>query len=164
MSCMGYYFKTTHAIASQRKTSSPRNLGVWHGGHISHPCSWLHGSCATAYNSHPTTIINAHVAAGTEVHSDDWRAYSHVSSVPNVSSHGVVNHSLTFVDPTTGSTHTACGIILKPRKNKAEADEGVPWRSATSHLDEFMWRERYGKTRRQALDNLMNDIAQQFPV
>ena len=46
-------------------------------------------------------IINAHVALGTNVHTDEWRSYSCTSSLPNVASHGTVNHSVTFVDPTT---------------------------------------------------------------
>ena len=47
-------------------------------------------------------IINAHTAPGTIVHSDEWAAYRSVQNLSYVSSHGTVNHSLTFVDPTTG--------------------------------------------------------------
>ena len=46
-------------------------------------------------------IINAHTAPGTDIHSDDWAAYCKVQTLPNVASHGVVNHSVNFVDPTT---------------------------------------------------------------
>ncbi len=47
-------------------------------------------------------IIQSHVAPGTIV---QWAAYNGVGSLPNVSSHSTVNHSVTFVDPVTG-THT----------------------------------------------------------
>ena len=49
-------------------------------------------------------IIRAHVAPGTEVHSYEWGAYSGISSMPGIG-HATVNHSLHFVDPSTG-THT----------------------------------------------------------
>ena len=46
-------------------------------------------------------IIAAHVAPG---HSDEWRAYNGISSLPGIG-HSTVNQSLHFVDPVTG-THT----------------------------------------------------------
>ena len=47
-------------------------------------------------------ILNAHVAPGTIIHSDQWNSYSQVGTLSNVSSHATVNHSLHFVDPSTG--------------------------------------------------------------
>ena len=43
-----------------------------------------------------------HVANGSTVWSDEWAEYNRVGSLPNVSSHGVVNHSLEFVNRATG--------------------------------------------------------------
>ena len=50
-------------------------------------------------------IIQAHTALGTIIHSEEWSSYRRVASLPNVAAHGAVNHSLHFVDPTTG-VHT----------------------------------------------------------
>ena len=42
-------------------------------------------------------LIQAHVAPGTVVHSDQWRAYNRVANLPAVSAHQTVNHSVNFV-------------------------------------------------------------------
>ena len=109
-------------------------------------------------------IINTHTAPGTIVHSDEWAAYRNVQNLPNVSSHGTVNHSVTFVDPTTG-VHTQnvesywCRVKTKLKRMRGCHSHQLP-----SYLDEFMWRERYGETARDALEKIMRDIAQQYQV
>ena len=50
-------------------------------------------------------IIQAHVQPGTIIHSDQWAAYNGVQQLVNVHQHQIINHSLHFVDPTTG-VHT----------------------------------------------------------
>ena len=50
-------------------------------------------------------IVQAHTLPGTIVHSDEWAAYRRVASLPNVAHHDTVNHSVEFVNSTTG-THT----------------------------------------------------------
>ncbi len=81
-------------------------------------------------------IIQSHVAPGTIVHSDQWAAYNGVGSLPNVST---VNHSVTFVDPVTG-THTQHVESYWNRcKTKFKRMKGVDSNQLPSYLDEFMW-------------------------
>ena len=72
-------------------------------------------------------LINAHVAPGTIIHSDEWAAYNRVQRLSNVSSHGVVNHSINFVEPTTGVHTQNVESLLEQSKNKIEKDEMMPW-------------------------------------
>ena len=65
--------------------------------HINQLLDTIHGD--GIQNTLP--IIQAHVWP----ESDEWRAYSQVQSLQNVSGHAMVNHSLHFVDPSTG-VHT----------------------------------------------------------
>lgn len=109
-------------------------------------------------------IIQQHVAPGSIIHSDQWAAYNSVSSLPNVSSHGTVNHTLHFVDPTTGVHTQNVESYWSRVKVKLKRMKGCAAHQLTSYLDEFMWKERHGTTRRQAFTNIMRDIATQYPV
>ena len=48
---------------------------------------------------------------------------------------------------------------MKLKRMKGCWAEEIP-----GYLDEFMWRERFGKTAREALDGIMHDISQQYSV
>ena len=106
-------------------------------------------------------IVQTHVAAGSIVHTDQWRAYNGVTTTVTGSTHHTVNHSLTFVDPVTG-VHTQNiesywnRVKVKLKRMKGCASHQIP-----SYLDEFMWFET---TPQQAWINIMTDIAHQYPV
>lgn len=109
-------------------------------------------------------IVQQHVRPGTIVHSDEWSSYRRIQSLPSVAQHSTVNHSITFVDPTTG-THTQNVESYWNRvKTKFKRMKGVHEEMLPSYLDEFMWRERHGQTTRKALFNLIRDIALRYPV
>ena len=109
-------------------------------------------------------IIHAHTAPSTTIHSDQWRAYTSVNTLPGVAAHGVVNHSLHFIDPATGiHTQTVEGY-WKRVKTKLKRMKGCAGDQLPSYIDEFLWRERYGKTGTEALRNIMRDISTQYPV
>ena len=81
------------------------------------------------------------------VDTDQWASYNRVASLPNVTSQSTVNHSITFIDPVTG-THT----------QKLKRMKGCHATQLTSYLDEFMWRERYGQTKVDAFANIMRNF------
>lgn len=108
-------------------------------------------------------IIQSHTQPGTIVWSDEWAAYRNVASLPNVASHSTVNHSVTFVAPS--GTHTQNVESYWNRvKTKLKRMKGCHANQLPSYLDEFMYRERFGRTARQTYDSIINDIAQQYPV
>ena len=109
-------------------------------------------------------IIQAHIAPGTIVHSDEWHAYRRVSTLPSVSSHQTVNHSITFVDPISGTHTQHIESYWNRTKTKFKRMKGCHSHQIPSYLDEFMWRERYGKTSKDAWISIIQDIAQQYPV
>ncbi len=110
-------------------------------------------------------IIQAHTAPGTIIHSDDYSTYrGAVGALPNVAQHSMVNHSLHFVDPTTGVHTQHVESYWNQVKIKFKRMRGVQEHQLPSYLDEFMWRERYGLTQQNVWDNIMRDIAIQYPV
>ncbi len=109
-------------------------------------------------------IIGNHIAQGTEIWSDQWAAYNNISSLPNVSRHQTVNHSVNFIDPVTGVHTNHIESYWNRVKTKFKRMKGCSKQMLDGYLDEFMWRERYGTVKRQALVNLYRDIALWFPV
>ena len=49
-------------------------------------------------------------------------------------------------------------------RGKAEAEEDATRSRLPSYLDEFMWREMYGRKNDEVLENIYGDIALWFPV
>ena len=109
-------------------------------------------------------IIQQHVAPGTIIHSDEWRAYSRTAHLPNVASHQTVNHSIEFVNSVTGAHTQNVESYWNRAKIKLKRMRGCHELEITGYLDEFMWRERHGKTSRQAFKNIIRNIASQYPL
>ena len=109
-------------------------------------------------------IIQAHVRPGTVIHSDQWRAYTRVAALPPVAGHSVVNHSLHFVDPSTGTHTQNIKSYWERVKRKIKRMKGCHATELASYLGEFMWREQFGKTKISAFRNLCRDITTQYPV
>lgn len=109
-------------------------------------------------------IINAHVAPGTTVWSDQWAAYRRVSTLPNVNNHASVNHSIEFVDPVTGVHTQNIESYWNRVKIKIKRMRGCHKEQLASYLDEYMYRERYGKSARELFNHIITDISMQYPV
>ena len=92
-------------------------------------------------------IIQAHVANGTIIHSNQWAAYRQVASLPSVSTHSTVNHLVTFVDPVSGTHTQNIELYWGKAKRKLKNMKGCHASQLPSYLDEFMWRERFGQTK-----------------
>ena len=65
-----------------------------------------------------------------------------VSSLPNVAQHDTVNHSIKFVNPTTGVHTQNVESYWNRQKTKLKRMKGVVFSEISGYLDEFMWRER----------------------
>ena len=109
-------------------------------------------------------IIQAHVLPNTTIFSDEWSAYNQIQQLPNVLSHQTVNHSLHFVDPATGVHTQNVESYWNRVKTKFKRMKGVHLHQLPSYLDEFMWRERHGRTASTAFNNIIREIAAQYPV
>ena len=108
-------------------------------------------------------IIQQHVQRGTVIHSDQWSSYSQVSTLPNVQQHETVNHSMEFVSPTGIHTQNIESYWNRV-KTKIKRMKGCHEHQLASYLDEYMYRERYGKTSFECFDSIIADISAQYPV
>jgi transposase-like protein len=108
-------------------------------------------------------IINQHVLPGTEIHSDEWRAYRQVDQLPNVARHQTVNHTIEFVSPTGVHTQNIESYWNRV-KIKLKRMRGCHAHVLDSYLDEFMYRERWGRTATECFNTIITDIAAQYPV
>ena len=106
-------------------------------------------------------LVQWYTEPNTEVWSDKWRAYHNVGTLPNVSRHQTVNHSLHFEDPVTGVHIESYWNWVK---TKLKQMKGCHRHQLLSYLDEFVWFERHGTTVRQAFDNICRDIALKYLV
>ena len=68
-----------------------------------------------------------------------------------------------LLNPPLVSIHKMSRVIGRV-KTKFKRMKGCRGDQLPSYLDEFMWRERHGKSALLALQNIMRDIAAQYSV
>ena len=107
-------------------------------------------------------IILEHVRPGTNIISDEWRAYSQLLS--QGMSHQTVNHSVNFIDPSTGA-HTQGIESTWAQTKRMMRREGVMNTSRNlfpTYLQEFLWRCKFGDL--DPFVTILEHIAEQYPV
>ena len=153
-----------------------RHKPKYHRGYATRNEVWVFGLCDTSVSPAQglmcivpdrraqtlLPIIQRHVRTGSIVHSDQWRAYDRVQQLPSVSTHDTVNHSVEFVSPTGVHTQNIESYWSRV-KRKFKRMKGVHESMLNSYLDEFMWRERHGRSAPTALANLCRDISLRYP-
>ena len=101
-------------------------------------------------------IISNVVAAGSIVHSDEWSAIQSQLGL----THRTVNHSIEFVTPSGVHTNNVESYWNRA-KMKIKAMRGCTKEQLSSYLDEFMWKERHGRT---PFHNMLQHVAEFYPV
>lgn len=113
-------------------------------------------------------IIENHVLPGSEIHSDSWAAYmgGAIPAIPIIPPyiHKAVNHTQNFVDPVTGAHTNNVENFWNNAKAKNKAMSGTTQEMLPSYLDEFMWRQIYGKKTTEAFDNILHQISVFYQV
>ena len=104
-------------------------------------------------------IIQQYILPGTTVLSDKWRSYSCVPSLGM--SHQTVNHSIHFVDPSTGahtqgieSTWAATKRMMRKKGVMGTSNSLFP-----TYLQEFLWRKF-----EDIFNTILDHIAEQYPL
>jgi transposase-like protein len=109
-------------------------------------------------------IIQNVIRPDSIIHSDQWRAYHGTQQQLLGLQHRTVNHSLHFVDPGTGVHTQHIESYWNKCKGRFKAMHGTTIGKLPSYLDEFMWRDRFGRTHQDCFDNIRRHIAEFYPV
>lgn len=84
-------------------------------------------------------IIQQHIAPGSTIRSDEWRAYIRLGRLGYT--HETVNHSLWFVDPVTGvNTQRVESMWCAAKTKIIRQCRGTSRALFPGHLAEFWWR------------------------
>ena len=106
-------------------------------------------------------IIHQYIAPGSTVYSDEWRAYSRLQQAGFT--HQTVNHSLHFVDPTTGAHTQSVESMWAACKRMMREEKTMNSKLFETYLPEFMWRRKFDTFRSNAFANICKHIAEQYP-
>ena len=97
---------------------------------------------------------------GTTIHSDEWRAYHSLTNNAHYI-HLTVNHSISFVEPTTGVHTQNIENTWMRVKRKQKKQGGLSRHLLNTYLEEFMWRQQFGD---KPLKNLILQINSAYSI
>ena len=153
-------------ICTQYHRGRPTVTEQWVFGMVDTSHTPALGIMVTVHRRDAATLlptIQQHIRPGSIVWSDEWAAYRRLQQLAPVT-HATVNHSIQFVNPTTGVHTQNIESYWNRVKTKFKRMKGVQTTMLGSYMDEYMWRERHGQTDSTAMRNLFRDIAQRYPV
>eukprot|EP00731_Ephydatia_muelleri_P029566 Em0021g89a len=85
-------------------------------------------------------LIYQHVRPVSTVLSDEWSSYSQLTAITGYT-HLAVNHSLHFVDPTTGAHTQSVEAMWSCCKQMMREEKVMNSALFETYLPEFMWRK-----------------------
>ena len=135
------------------------NLGLRHGRHLPITSTGVHTDCARQNSCHSPPY------SATACCPKICRPFRPVGQLQPC------GQSSKCICPwNSQSLHGICGVHTQNiesywnhTKMKLKRMRGCAAKEVPSYLDEFMWRERFVKTPREAMNGIMCDIAQQYP-
>lgn len=105
-------------------------------------------------------IIQDWCLPGSIIISDGWSAYNNIRDLGY--EHRVVIHENHFVDPYTGTHTNNVEAYWQRCKRRFKRMYGTSRALLPSHVDEFMWQERYGKTHSDRFENTLNLLKKHY--
>ncbi|GFO02864.1 hypothetical protein PoB_002936900 [Plakobranchus ocellatus] len=111
-------------------------------------------------------LIMQHIEPGNIIQTDGLASYNRIVNLPANPpfQHLVVIHDQNFVDPVTGACTNHVQCFWKNCKRRFEHMARVQNSTLEGHLDEFLWRETFGKSGQEALTNILNQLSQWFQL
>lgn len=107
-------------------------------------------------------LIEEHIAPGSIIHSDMWRAYGGIPNLPHGYQHFTVNHTQNFVNPITGAHTQSIESMWQKVKSRAKKQFGDSRTLFETYLPEYLWRQQFGAYS-EVFFNFWSQISQFYP-
>ncbi|KAF7636222.1 DDE_Tnp_IS1595 domain-containing protein, partial [Meloidogyne graminicola] len=90
-------------------------------------------------------MIQQYINPGSVIHTDLWKSYNSIPSLPQNYTHFSVNHSTHFLNPSDPNIHTQnIESLWSSYKRKFRHQAGNNSNTYETYFPEFLWRKRFG--------------------